>query len=177
MLCQSCNQRDANVHITKVINGVKNEFHLCEECAKQKQEINMGIPFNMSSSLSFQNIMDGFVEMMGNSTPPQQEQKKCETCGMTFDHFRRTGKVGCGGCYEAFGKNLTPLIKRIHGNLQHTGKLPKRTGGLLKLKRSVDNLKSELKMAINNEEYERAAMVRDQIREIESKIREQGSRG
>lgn len=177
MLCQFCNQRDANVHITKVVNGVKQELHLCEDCAKKKQELNIGSTLNLGPTLSFQNIMDGFVEMMGSPVQHQLQEDRCKTCGMAFDNFRRTGRVGCGNCYSTFRKNLTPLIKRIHGNIQHTGKLPKRTGGLLKLIRGIESLRDELKLAIDNEEYERAAKLRDEIRELESKLKEQESRG
>ena len=177
MLCQSCNQKEANVHITKIINGVKTELHLCEDCAKQKNEFNFSSPFSFGSDLSFQNILDGFVEVMGGSKPQYFEEQKCSVCGTTFEDFRRTGFVGCGNCYKEFNKNIVPLIRRIHGNIHHTGKLPRRAAGLLKLKRRINNLKEELKMAVNNEEYEKAAKIRDEIKELEAKIKDQETRG
>lgn len=169
MICQSCNQREANVHITKIINGVKTEMHLCDECAKN-QDVNMGNVFNFSSSMSFQNILDGFFEMMG-AAPKQIESTQCPVCHMTIDDFRKTGRLGCGNCYKTFEEDVTPLIRRIHGNIQHTGKVPGRTGGVLKIKRDVDVLRDKLKNAITSEEYEKAATIRDQIKELESKLK------
>lgn len=169
MICQSCNQREANVHITKIINGVKTEMHLCDECAK-KQDVNIGSTFNLSSPMSFQNILEGFFEMMGG-VPKQIQSLECPVCHMTIDDFRKTGRLGCGNCYKTFEEDVTPLIRRIHGNIQHTGKVPGRTGGVLKLKRNIDNLRENLKKAINSEEYEKAASIRDQIKELEAKLK------
>jgi protein arginine kinase activator len=169
MICQSCNQREANVHITKIINGVKTEMHLCDECAK-KQDVNVGSAFNFSSPMSFQNILDGFFEIMGG-VPKQIESIECPVCHMTIDDFRKTGRLGCGNCYKTFEEDVNPLIRRIHGNIQHTGKVPSRTGGELKIKRDIDVLRDNLKTAINNEEYEKAADIRDMIKELELKLK------
>lgn len=169
MICQSCNQREANVHITKIINGVKTEMHLCDECAK-KQDISGGNAFSFSSPMSFQNILEGFFEMMGG-VPNQIESLECPVCHMTIDDFRKTGRLGCGNCYKTFEDDVTPLIRRIHGNIQHTGKVPGRTGGELKIKRDIDVLREQLKNAINSEEYENAAKIRDQIKELEQKLK------
>ncbi|KRQ86080.1 UvrB/uvrC motif protein [Caloramator mitchellensis] len=170
MLCQNCNQREANVHITKIVNGVKQEMHLCEECAKQKNEFNMINPFNLATPMSFQNILEGFFEMMGGVPQQIPEPVTCPVCHQSFDEFKRTGKMGCANCYRTFNNEITPIIKRVHGNINHTGKVPKRTGGILKIKRDIEKLKEELKIAIMNEEYEKAAKIRDQIKELESKL-------
>lgn len=171
MLCQNCQQREANVHITKIINGVKQELHLCEECARENNEFNINImnPFSFASPMSFQNILEGFFEIMGS---PYQipEPITCPVCHQSFDDFKRTGKMGCANCYRTFNAEITPIIKRVHGNIQHTGKVPKRTGGILKIKRDIERLKEELRIAVMNEEYEKAAKLRDQIKELESKL-------
>lgn len=169
MLCQNCNKKEANVHVTKVINGEKTEFHLCEECAKKNPE--MGINFNSNMAfgmpLSFQNVVESLFEAMGGMTQIASEEESCPVCSMTFDEFRRTGKVGCGNCYSVFSNNMMPLIKRIHGNIEHTGKVPARSGESLKLKREITKLREELKNAVTNEEYENAAKLRDEIRKLE----------
>lgn len=171
MICQSCNEKEATVHITKIINGVKNEMHICDECARQNQEYNIMSQGNLGFSLPFQNILDGFFEVMGApAQTPSVEEKVCPVCNMTFEDFRRTGKFGCSNCYSAFEPKIMPIVRRIHGNIQHTGKVPKRTGGMLKLQRDVEKLKEQLKIAVGNEEYESAAKLRDEIRRIESSM-------
>jgi protein arginine kinase activator len=170
MMCQNCNEKEANVHITKVINGIKTEMHLCEECAKQKNEFNTGSYFGFGMPLSFQNILDGFVEAMDGTPKYIKKQETCPTCGMSFENFRETGRLGCANCYKAFEDKMTPLIRRIHGNIEHNGKIPRRTGGILKAKKSIEKMRDELKNAVNHEEYEKAAKLRDEIKELESKM-------
>ncbi|EYE88934.1 excinuclease Uvr [Fervidicella metallireducens AeB] len=177
MLCQSCNEREANVHITKIINGVKTEMHLCDECAKAMHGEKVGLGYEMGMPLSFQNILDGFVEMMGGFPQSIIGEKTCPLCKMTFEDFRRNGRIGCDECYKTFKDEMIPLIRRIHGNIQHNGKLPRRTGGILKYKRDIDRLKDELKNAVSKEEFERAAKIRDEIKELEMKLKEEENRG
>lgn len=172
MLCQRCQKKEANVHITKIINGVKNEMHLCDECARETQEVNIALPLNFGMPMSFQNILEGFMEMMGGIPQQLVEDTFCPVCHMTFENFRKTGRLGCGNCYSAFSENMIPLVRRIHGNIQHTGKVPKRSGGVLKVKRDIERLKEELKIAVANEEYEKAARIRDEIRHLEGLIKD-----
>lgn len=173
MICQNCNQKEANVHITKIINGVKNEMHLCEDCAKKQKEFNINSHFNFGTPLSFQNLFEGFLEMSGNAPQYTTREDECPLCHMKYEEFKRTGKLGCSKCYEVFNANMKPLIRRIHGNIHHTGKVPARTGGILKVKRDIEKLKEELKTAILREEYEKAAGIRDKIRQLENKEKEE----
>lgn len=172
MLCQICNKRTANVHMTKIINGVKSEFHICEQCAKEKVDlgINVQVP-EFEAPFSFSNILAGLMDFTGTGTLSYtaQKQEKCPGCGLSYDEFKSTGRFGCSKCYDIFGGRLEPLFKRIHGNTQHTGKVPKRTGGIIKVKRDIEKLKYEQKKAIDNEEYEKAAELRDKIKDLESK--------
>lgn len=170
MICQNCNQKEASVHITKVINGIKTEMHLCEDCAKQKNEFSTGGYFGFGMPLSFQNILDGFVEAMDGTPKYVKKQETCPNCGMSFEKFRETGRLGCANCYEAFKGKMIPLIRRIHGNIEHNGKIPRRAGGMLKVKRSIEKLREELKLAVNHEEYEKAAKLRDEIKKLEAKM-------
>lgn len=173
MICQNCNTREANVHVTKINNGIKSEMHLCEECAKQKQEfgfntIGFGFP------MSFQNIVDGLFEVVGSPLQVNNEENVCSVCNRTFEDFRNNGRVGCSNCYNTFSKNMVPLIKRIHGNIQHTGKIPKRAGGMIKVKRDVEKLREELRTLVQNEEYEKAAGIRDEIKKLDNEINNLG---
>lgn len=170
MKCQNCNTKDANVHVTKIMNGVKSEIHLCEDCARQKQEYGLSNTVSLGFPISFLNIMDGIYEVMGSSHQSVAKETVCPVCGRTFEDFRRTGRVGCGDCYSIFSNNMLPLIKRVHGNFQHNGKIPKRTGGVIKVKRNVEKLKDDLKRLVENEEYEKAAQVRDEIKYLENEL-------
>ncbi|MFA5881294.1 MAG: UvrB/UvrC motif-containing protein, partial [Eubacteriales bacterium] len=78
--------------------------------------------------------------------------------------------LGCPTCYDVFENKLDPVLRRIHGNPRHTGKIPKRTGGTIELRREIEELKRELQAAITSEEYEKAAEVRDKIRGLENKL-------
>lgn len=174
MICQNCNQKEANVHITKVINGIKTEMHLCEECAKQKNEFNSISYSGFGMPLSFQNILDGFVEAMDVTPKYIKKEETCPSCGMSFEKFRETGRLGCANCYEAFEGKMIPLVRRIHGNIEHNGKIPRRTGGVLKVKKDIEKLREELKNAVNHEEYESAAKLRDEIKKLEAKMKDEG---
>jgi protein arginine kinase activator len=174
MLCQSCGQKESCVHITKIINGNKIEMHLCEDCAKQKHDFNISSPMNFGVPLSIQNILDGFFETFPGSPKTLNNEVRCTVCEKSLSEFRRHGNLGCGNCYNTFKESMMPLIRRIHGNIEHTGKVPKRTGGVLKIKREVDKLKEDLKSLVSNEEYEKAAKLRDEIKELESKLKDFG---
>jgi len=157
--------------MTKIINGVKYEMHICEKCAKEKEgfSINTGVPI-FNTPFSFSNIIAGLMDFTGTTGIPYTKELKikCPGCNLDYEVFKTTGKFGCSRCYESFGNRLEPLIKRIHGNTQHTGKVPKRTGGIIRIKREIEKLKYELKKAIDNEEYERAAELRDRIKTLEN---------
>jgi protein arginine kinase activator len=94
---------------------------------------------------------------------------KCPACGMTWDDFRKIGRLGCGECYKAFKQNLLPLLKRIHGSTRHTGKGPAGKAYTATKKSELQELRQKLQRAIGAEEFEEAARIRDKIRESEKK--------
>jgi len=162
MLCNECGKNDATVHVTHIVNGKKTENHLCEECAKKNQSL-----FN--SSFSMENL---FSAMLNNafSGATYLPTKGCSKCGMTYEQFRNIGKFGCSDCIETFKPKLMPVIKNIQGYDAHQGKIPKRAGGDYKVQKEIEKLRKELKLMIDQEEYEKAAQLRDQIRDMESNI-------
>jgi protein arginine kinase activator len=95
---------------------------------------------------------------------------QCPTCGQTYAEFSRTGRLGCSDCYLAFDKQLEPLFRRIHGSSSHSGKVPERTGGKAKLEQSIRQLSSQLEQAVEREDYEHAAKLRDQIRQLRQQL-------
>lgn len=163
MLCQNCQQRIANVHFTQVVNNTKVEMYLCERCASDKGQYSFGSPLNIS---------DFFPGLIGvdslNSYMIQQQQTTCNKCGMGYEEFQKTGKMGCENCYTVYSDRLKPLIKRLHGNSEHTGKLPGSVLKGLKVSNEIEEFKEKLNSAIKSEEYEKAAELRDKIRALEA---------
>jgi protein arginine kinase activator len=178
MICQECNQRPAALHFTKIVNGEKTEVHLCEKCAQEKGDM---FVFNGGSGFAFNNLLAGLLNIDPSFQKPEQnpfrqeEVHQCSHCGMTFPQFIKVGRFGCAHCYESFQEQLKPVLKRLHsGNWSHNGKIPKRIGGGIHLKKQIDELKNKLKDFISQEEFENAAIVRDEIRTLEKKLSEGG---
>lgn len=172
MLCENCGVRSATLHFTKIVNGEKNEFHLCEVCAEEKGELLTG----ESDPFSFHHLLSGllnFDQMLNGHSVINQDTLHCNSCGLTFNQFRKTGKFGCSDCYKNFESKLEPIFRRIHGNSQHSGKVPLRTGKEIKLKKELSDLKSKLQHKIMTEEFEEAAKIRDKIKALELKLSEQ----
>ena len=170
MLCEECHMRPATVHITKIVNNEKTEMHLCEECAKEKH-------LSLSSSIggfgfedtgfSVAKLLSSFFEPSSKTPIGSSEEFKCGRCGLTFQTFSKTGRFGCRQCFSTFKNQMNPMLRRIHGKTFHVGKVPKRSGGQIRIKQEIDRLKRELQEAVNAEEYERAAVIRDKIKELE----------
>lgn len=162
MRCQNCNEREAVVHITKILNGEKQEFNLCEVCAQKLKA------FSEDDHLfDFHKFFSGLLDSdytFSSNHPQRVNDLTCPLCKMKYSTFRKTGKVGCNQCYEVFGDNLSPLIRRIHGSDKHTGKIPNNAAREIKIKRDIDELNKKLKQAIDNEEYELAAKIRDELK-------------
>lgn len=171
MLCQECGNKKASLHFTKILNGEKTEFHLCDSCAREKGDFIPGTP----NGFSIHNLLSGLMDFeptvsSGKSVNQKPKVVRCENCGLTYAQFGKLGKFGCSSCYKYFNDGLDPIFKRVHGNTVHVGKIPKRAGGVIKLKREISQLKKELENCIDQEEFERAADIRDRIREMEKKI-------
>lgn len=168
MLCQNCQQRNANVHITKVINNKRVDLYLCDHCATGDSNVNFGTNLSLSDFLPG---LLGFGPTPSQVVAVQPQQLVCDNCGLTFEEFQKIGKFGCSTCYEVFNKKIEPLIKRLHGNASHHGKFPIQIAEQIELSKEIQNLKDELNKAIKNEEYEKAAELRDAIRQLESEKR------
>jgi protein arginine kinase activator len=176
MICPECNQRPATLHFTKIINGEKTEFHLCEKCAQEKGELFL---FNGAPGFSINNLIAGMLNMEPQYTPSPHDAFKhheviqCPHCSLTFPQFVKIGRFGCANCYEAFKSELIPLLKKVHsGNTDHRGKIPNRIGGNIQLRKRLEILKDQMKILVANEEFEKAALVRDEIRSLERKLAE-----
>ncbi|BDG34171.1 UvrB/UvrC motif-containing protein [Saccharococcus caldoxylosilyticus] len=178
MICQECKQRPATMHFTKIINGEKTEFHLCEQCAKEHGDMFM---FYENDDFSLNNLLAGLLNFqtpmkeMTTNTFSGPDILQCETCKMTYHQFTQIGRFGCSDCYRTFARYLPPILKRLHsGNTTHSGKIPKRKGGVLHLRKQIFVLKQKLQELVAREEFEKAAEVRDQIRSLEYQLRQRG---
>ena len=164
MLCDVCGKNPATVHLTEIIDDQMNELHLCEECAREKSAA-------MEQQFGLSDLLAGMADV---SKPTAKELEtpavKCPTCGLTYADFKKIGRLGCGECYNVFRKYLAPLLKRIHGSTQHSGKSPLNiTVKGTKKRTDIQGLRLRLQKAIEEEAFEEAARLRDQIKELESK--------
>lgn len=169
MICQQCQKRLASVQIVQNVNGKQLEIFLCEICASNNEKVVFKVPFGFGGGLqvNLNDLLPGLINLGPSAN--QTKELTCNLCGMTFQEFQKTGRIGCGNCYELFHNELTPIIARIHGNVEYRGKLPgERTEFGTELT-GVYQLKKELKEAISKEEYEKAAQIRDKIKEIEAR--------
>ncbi len=163
MLCDICGKNPATVHLTEIIDEQMNELHLCEECARQKS-------IQMEQQFGLSDLLAGLAEF---EKPPKDiesaVQLKCPACGLSYTDFKKIGRLGCGECYTAFKKYLGPLLKKIHGSNSHLGKSALKAAKPSKKKAELDTLRQRLQKAIEEEAFEEAANIRDQIREAEKK--------
>ena len=175
MLCDDCHQNEACIHITQISPEGKLDKNLCEECAAKYRN------FMAQPDAKNFTVNDFLKGIFGK---PQEEKEVraavglvCPNCGMTYQDFAHTGKIGCSVCYDTFRAQLAPLLKRIHGSSAHSGKIPKRAGGALVTRHEVEVLKEALAAAVQREEYEKAAEYRDKIRALEKQLAEEEKEG
>ena len=160
MQCQICKKNDATIHLTEIVDGVRSETHICQDCAQSEGIIVKNqMPINelLSNLLASQPADDEISGLSGLA-------KECPDCGFTLDHFKKEALLGCPNDYEVFGEELRPLIKRAQdNNSTHCGKVPSRVPVMNKNKIELVNLQKELEISVQKEDYEQAAMLRDKI--------------
>ncbi|MBI4354017.1 MAG: UvrB/UvrC motif-containing protein [Candidatus Omnitrophica bacterium] len=162
MICDACKQQQATVHLTEIVNDQMTELHLCESCANQKGA-------QAESHFGLADLLAGLADV-GKTAEVEEEvsAKSCPGCGMTYNDFRKVGRLGCDECYMTFKRNVVSLLKRIHGSTHHMGKAPTtRLAKPAQTKAELADMKRRLEQAIEMEEFEEAARLRDHIRELE----------
>lgn len=194
MLCQKCNKKVATVFISTIVNGKNTQMYLCTDCAKELHD-NMNpdikIPFPINDILTNMELNEDTInewinkfkdmedkgqidELVQHENPEtlqhnnQHEDITCNFCNTSFDEYKKTGKLGCGKCYSTFRKQLKPIIEGIYGYSEHIGKFPKNEFKDTEIVKTVEQLKEKLNMAIQEEEYEQAAKLRDEILQLEA---------
>ncbi len=160
MKCQNCNEREANTHIQKIINGKKTEYHLCEKCASELGD------FSFSFSDDFDNFFGNFFNTSSKNLK-MPVKNLCPECQMSLRDFSTKGLLGCGKCYESFKEALSKPLRQIHGSVSHTGKIPQKSMKKISTKQKIQKLQAELDAAVSNQEFEKAATLRDKILELQ----------
>ena len=162
MLCQSCNERTATIHLTEISDGLRVENHLCEVCAqKEGLAVKSQIPLNelLSTLLA--------VQSEGGGSEGPGIDMECPSCGMTLKRFVQKSQLGCPQDYDVFDEQLKPIIEKAHnGNARHCGKVPSGTPADTKEQIELMNLRQQLAAAVKNEDYETAAKLRDMIEKM-----------
>ena len=162
MKCERCNKNEASVFFREIINGHETKLNLCPSCLREKEE---------ESGLSFKGLFSNSL-FTAPSIYKVREEKKCPLCAMTEREIRAAGKVGCPECYEAFADFLAPTLRRLHGSSVHRGRKPAKLAKLTEKTRSeneLSRLEGELRDCLQREDYERAAVLRDTIRDLRQK--------
>ena len=162
MLCQNCKVNEANTHIKRVINGEATQKHLCSSCAQSLGYDNFFSDFTFNLPSLFSSFFDDRNLLLGET-----KTDRCEICGCSFEDIIKSGNVGCSNCYKKFYSKLQPSIQRIHGKTEHQGKFPMGAGEDVRYAHKLTELKAELNKAIDEQNFERAAQIRDEIRAME----------
>ncbi len=153
MLCEKCGKRHASVMYTQIINGKKSSLNICSQCA------------------AGESLFDNFGSLLSFGTRAETGTTICPVCGMTLAEFTRKGRMGCGKCYDVFRRQAKTMLQKIHGTSLHTTQNAQETTkeNAPTEKTELDILKEKLAKAISEENYEQAAVLRDQIKSKEGK--------
>ena len=189
MLCEKCKQREATVHRQAIVNGDSHSEHLCSECAAKEGKgwMNDFDPFfnnDFFSDHGLSNWFQPFFQSMGATAPSKQLHQvgACPHCGMTWEDFQKNGLLGCSECYNHFADVLPPLLRRLHGQSEHIGKKPYSSAPAVKPQTpspasaeekapqtELEKLQQQMREAIDSENFEEAARLRDEIKALKAK--------
>ncbi len=161
-LCERCQKAQATFHLTNIDrSGEKVERHLCDACAAKE-----GLLQSPKAAIDLEELLGKFIA--SGKTSSAVSNLVCEECGISYVEFRNQGLLGCANDYKAFREQLLPLLERTHGGAtEHVGKSPKSLGLKTKPHQDIRRLKRQLEDAVEAEDYERAAELRDRIRKLE----------
>ncbi|MFP4176712.1 MAG: UvrB/UvrC motif-containing protein [Planctomycetota bacterium] len=156
--CERCGERDATVHITKIVDGEPVQRHFCENCYEEDYE---------APSFSSSDILS---QLIGALAPELErvESQRCPDCGINYLEFRQNLTFGCPTDYEVFSEPLDELLEGLHGATKHTGRVPRGTAQRRNRGPRLEMLRRELQAAVEEERFEEAARIRDEIAELEN---------
>ena len=161
MLCEECRERDASVHVTQATGGEVRQRHLCTACAAAE-----GIETTVAAPPK--NLLGDFLQAVQQQGTTPGESQRCTYCAMTLRDFRATGRLGCARCYQTFGTSLRELLRRVQGGTRHVGRgYEPPAPEVLDRALTVGELRDRLRRAVEQEDFEMAAELRDRIRAVE----------
>jgi protein arginine kinase activator len=163
MLCMICKQKPAQVHLTEIVDDKMKKVDLCEDCAKHK-----GI--NDTAGFAIADLLLGLGASQEMAQAGGGEEMQCPACGFTQADFKKAGRLGCSECYTAFAEGLESLLKTMHKGTRHIGKVPQAFQQTRDLADKLKSLQKKLDKAVADENYEQAALVRDEIKMTRDKI-------
>lgn len=188
MLCERCQKREANVFYTEIVNGIKREEKLCQQCANSNSTFYtenpiLGSEYSIGGLLA--NLLQGYTNSGPTMTNTSVVDTTCSKCNLSYREFLQNGRFGCDNCYKDFQKELDVSLRGIQGAEHHTGKRPVNLGkrpteeltedkevknvkkdSSVEALSEVEKLQMDLQEAIKKEEFEEAAKLRDLIREM-----------
>ena len=164
MSCDQCREREAVIHLTQIVNEQVTTLHLCERCAAEK-----GVD---SPGAVAKTPLGSFLAAMGKELPEQSPAPRstdtCATCGGSLQDFRESGRLGCPDCYRSFEVPLRDLLRRLHGSTHHLGERYAERGEATTDGRAhAAELREQLRVAVESENFELAAELRDRLRVTE----------
>jgi protein arginine kinase activator len=169
MQCDVCKTKEAEVFLTQIVEGKIQKVNLCKACSKER-----GVDDPTGFALT--ELLTGLGTSVETEKTPAAETRaaetvqKCPVCGFTQADFKKTGRLGCSECYRTFSESLGNLLKAMHKGTSHTGKMPARMVHVHELTERMKTLQEDLQKAVNEENYESAASLRDQIRHLSNQI-------
>ena len=165
MLCNVCEKNEAKVHLTQMVEGKIRKVDLCESCAKDKG-IDDPTGFSLADVLTG---MEAVQKPQASSSEPSSSVE-CDFCGYTQAEFKKTGRLGCSHCYEVFEEGLEQVFKTMHRGVRHTGKVPEKLRSSKELQDRSRDLQSRLDEAVEKEDFEEAAVLRDELKVVRDEI-------
>lgn len=178
MICENCKQRPATVTVTMTKDNQRVEKHYCEVCSSKHDFAQAS---SHSKALSIEDIFSSWfgIPTWSADAPNAKDEKEapvqCEECGMTYEQFLHEGKFNCSNCYDQFHALLPTVFKRLHnGATEHTGKIPTGLNTSYKIKKQIESLREQMKQAVQIEEFEKAASLRDEAKALEATLEQGG---
>jgi protein arginine kinase activator len=170
VLCDICKKAQATFHRTRVVKDKDTnktsvtESHLCQICAEKE---------GMGSQVNIEEVLTSLLNHITSEDKTGERAKKernlvCPRCNLSYAKFREIGRLGCPECYTTFAEELEPLLRRIHGSCDHQGKMPPHANRLVELNKELHALRKQLQAALQEENFEIAAQIRDEIKKVES---------
>ncbi len=171
MICQVCGQREGTVHVLEVIDGEQRNIWLCSTCAAGRSEMSLadlGVPGQDGSLVPPGEPVSlaSFLRRAQAETGETRNVPACPECGYTIKTFHDSNRLGCPQCYVHFRTQILPILARYHRHASHLGKVPRQAGGIASQQGAITRLRVALEKAIQGENYEEAARLRDVMRDL-----------